>query len=332
MLDSRKTIENVHHVAPDKNSATRSQESNEEEADLAQETRASVETVLEKPHQPKKPESAANILRDFAKELQNHQKKIILHVAKKTARTQDFGTSELNKTYKKGTNNIQSVLIFLFKKLERLGLKKIQATEPTNHGRKNHYLITKLISDPSEEPKETDKSKIKNGKTQYQKVIKNLDFIPSKLHEILLFLTLSSKYDKWVDYNEIFRETGQNQRKTAAQTQNLQKILPKIGLELLEEKNKKGTKYFHLTTPSKAEAKRREFQKKEREKQEKKQRSNNQAAKARHLPKTRTTSTSNTILQRRPKNPPDELDELYDDDELNCRPRKLWEDASGKGG
>ncbi len=326
MPDLKRTVESVYHNPPDKNSTTQSQEADE----LRQQTSSHVKTTLEKAPQPeqKKPKSAADILRSFAAQLQQgRQRSIMLDVARKTAEVQDFGTSELSRMYQTKTNNIRGVLQSLFNSLEKLGLKKIQITEIKKGGHRNHYLIVEPINKPSESPKEKNKKKIKKGDTQYEKVTRNLDFIPNKFHDVLLFLALSSKYNNWVDYNEIAEGIKKCRGGLPQKIKKLKGFLQKIGLELLEEKNKTGKKHFHLAEPNKSNNKRIEFQEKE-EKREK----NRRTPKTRRLPKTRTTSTSNTILRRRPKDPPNELDERYDNDGPSPKPRRPWEDASGKSG
>ncbi|MFH1533635.1 MAG: hypothetical protein ABID64_01780 [Nitrospirota bacterium] len=323
MPDLRRTIENVCYAIPIENSATRDSD-NEEEKSLSQETHTRVETALEKQDQPKNPESVADILRNFATQLSGKQKRIVLDVARKTANIQDFGASKFNKTYKIGTNNIQNTFNLLFKELEKLGLGKIQTTELKKNGsRNNHYLILDPINDPSEKPKETNKKKIKNGRTQYEQVIRNLDFIPNKLHDILLFLALSSKYNNWVDYDEIAEGIKKYRGNLPPQIKSLKELLPKIGIKLLEEKTKKGKKYFHLIEPSKNNNKRKEFQEKE---QKRKNPSIDHVDKMRRLLKLRMVSSSKTIKRNWPKRKPQE--EWYYDDELTHTPRRTWDDTS----
>lgn len=331
MLALERTIENT-HATPNENSATQNKENgenNEEEENLSQETRARIKTTLKKPRQPKKtnPELAAGILRDFATQLSGNQKKVVLGVARKTAKVQDFGTAELSKTYKMGIYYVYDVLKPLLASLEKLGLRKIQTTEVKKHGHRNHYLITKPISNPSEKPKKTDRSKIQNGRTQYEKVTRNLDFIPDKFHDVLLFLALSSKHRNWINYDEIAEGIKKHQNTVSAQIKSLTELLPKIGVELLEEKTNKGKKYFHLVKPGKSHDERENFQEK---KQERENPSGDHVAKMRQRHKIRIISTSAVIKENQPEDPPDKLDERYDDD--NPPPlRKTWEDASGKG-
>jgi hypothetical protein len=333
MLALKRTIENT-HATPNENSATQNKENgenNEEEENLSQETRARIKTTLKKPRQPKKtnPKLAAGILRDFATQLSGNQKKVMLGIAKKTAKVQDFGTTELSKTYKMSIYYVYNVLKPLLASLEKLGLRKIQTTEVKKHGHRNHYLITKPINNPSEKPKKTNRSEIQNGRTQYEKVTRNLDFIPDKFHDVLLFLALSSKHRNWINYDEIAEGIKKHRDTVFAQIKSLKELLPKIGVELLEEKTNKGKKYFHLTKPGKNHDEREKFQEK---KKERKNLSGDHVAKMRQRHKIRTISTSAVIKKNRPKRePPDELDEWYDDD-FQPPLRKLWEDASGKGG
>lgn len=327
MLALKKTIENT-HAAPDENPTTHNQENGEKEKNLTRETHKHIETILEKTRQPRKtkPKLAASILRDFATQLPYNQEEVIRRIAKRTAVAQDFTISKLRGTHKIVKGNIYNILKNLFNSLEELGLRKIQTTELKRwgHGYCEHYLITKQINDPDENPKKTNKSQIKNGRTQYEKVTKNLDFIPNKFHDVLLFLALSSKYNNWVDYNEIAEGIKKHRDTISAQIRSLKELLPKIGIELLEEKTKRGKKYFHLAEPNKSHDEREKFQEK---KQERKNPSSNHVAEIRRLLKIRMISNSAVIKRNWPKRKP--IDEWYHD-KFEYPPRRSWAYAGDK--
>ncbi len=325
MLDLRKTAESIYHNLPE-NSVAQSQEADE----LRQQTSSHVKATLEKAPQPEQTEqkSAADILYGFVARLQRgKRKKVILDIARRTAGVQDFGTSELSKMHQTKINNVRLILQFLFDSLEKLGLRKIQTTEFKKDGHRNHYLIIESIKKPSKLPKETNKEKIKKGRTQYEKVVRNLDFIPNKFHDVLLFLALSSKYHNWVDYDDVVKGAKKPRDTASTQIKSLGKLLPKIGIKLLEEKTKRGKKHFHLAKLDKDDNKRKNFQEK---KKERKNPSGDHVAKMRQRHKIRMVSTSDVIKANWNKR--NLREEWYEDDEFQHPPRKLWEDASGKGG
>lgn len=119
---------------------------------------------------------------------------------------------------------------------ENFGLKMLSVAQEYEGG--GYHVLTKEFSEPSSRKRRIIETVSELGwdwddeESVYGNVLRNIDKIPAKYHELLLLLNLSSHCTLWLTEEDIVEQTGKSKREISEQLRKLEKFLDQINITI----------------------------------------------------------------------------------------------------
>jgi len=239
MIERRQFLEDAYFAPPDK-SAAAPKEKPAQDA-IIESVKLAVKAALEQGNEI----DGSTVLELYVKMMRSsNQRRVTNFAAARMKKRRDFGTNELKRQFRIDDKTMPTTMRILVESAEKLGIKTYETTNSLGRGRYKRYMMFKPPAKPSNTPEETSKKRIKWDTAVFGRIAKNLEFIPSRYHEIALYLALCSKHINWMTYDEVSDATGFKKDAIRKYLKALEKPFKKIGVKLMINKSKVQGKIF----------------------------------------------------------------------------------------
>lgn len=165
------------------------------------------------------------------------ERRIMTFIARRVDVVEDFKSQPCAKNARCGHARAKEIINKSLAIAERLGMKVIQPLQINDPKFGSHYLVY-MPADPNKEVEEPDPEDFKFKRNVGYHISKGIDFIPPRCQEILFHLYMNSKNAQLLTYKQLSELTGNSEETIRTIIQELEKLLPKVSLQIFKAKAK----------------------------------------------------------------------------------------------